>query len=230
MRAAACRSPTPSSTVPARWRGFSRSGRPARRASGGCSPAAGPCRCPTRPSTRCFPEVLPDVIVDARVHKHGTPEALLGPRSGVHRSRPRIRRRRERGHRDRDRLGRSPRAGHPERERAVLFRRAARHRRPRPGSLRLRARGGRVPDGPRDRRPRAQGRGGGACRAGGHPRASRRDPARNHPRRRAGRRGTKVVEVDPRGDPASAFGVSERPERIASGIIEATSSCFQGKP
>jgi xanthine dehydrogenase accessory factor len=36
--------------------------------------------------------------------------------------------------------------------------------------------------------------------------------------------GTKVVEVDPRGDPASAFGVSERPERIASGIIEATSS------
>jgi xanthine dehydrogenase accessory factor len=36
--------------------------------------------------------------------------------------------------------------------------------------------------------------------------------------------GTKVVEVDPRGDPASAFGVSERPERIASAIIEATSS------
>jgi xanthine dehydrogenase accessory factor len=40
--------------------------------------------------------------------------------------------------------------------------------------------------------------------------------------------GTKVVEVDPRGDPASAFGISERPARIASGIIEATSSLPSG--
>jgi len=36
--------------------------------------------------------------------------------------------------------------------------------------------------------------------------------------------GTKVVEVDPRGDPAAAFGVGERPARIASGIVEATST------
>ena len=33
--------------------------------------------------------------------------------------------------------------------------------------------------------------------------------------------GTKVIEVDPRGDPAGAFGVGERPARIAAGIIEA---------
>lgn len=33
--------------------------------------------------------------------------------------------------------------------------------------------------------------------------------------------GTKVLEVDSRGDPAGAFGVGERPARIASGIIEA---------
>lgn len=33
--------------------------------------------------------------------------------------------------------------------------------------------------------------------------------------------GTKVLEVDPRGDPAGAFGVGERPARIAAGIIEA---------
>ena len=30
------------------------------------------------PFDEVLPEVLPDVIVDARVHKHGTPEALLG--------------------------------------------------------------------------------------------------------------------------------------------------------
>jgi xanthine dehydrogenase accessory factor len=36
--------------------------------------------------------------------------------------------------------------------------------------------------------------------------------------------GAKVLEIDPRGDPASAFGVGERPARIASGVIEATSS------
>lgn len=33
--------------------------------------------------------------------------------------------------------------------------------------------------------------------------------------------GTKVVEVDPRGDRAAAFGVGERPARIALGVIEA---------
>lgn len=36
--------------------------------------------------------------------------------------------------------------------------------------------------------------------------------------------GTKVLEVDPRGDPAGAFGVGERPARIAGGIIEAIAS------
>jgi xanthine dehydrogenase accessory factor len=37
-----------------------------------------------------------------------------------------------------------------------------------------------------------------------------------------------VVEVDPRGDPAAAFGVGERPARIASGIVEATSTRHPG--
>jgi xanthine dehydrogenase accessory factor len=36
--------------------------------------------------------------------------------------------------------------------------------------------------------------------------------------------GTKVLEVDPRGDSAGAFGVGERPARIAGGIIEAIAS------
>jgi xanthine dehydrogenase accessory factor len=40
--------------------------------------------------------------------------------------------------------------------------------------------------------------------------------------------GAKVLEVDPRGDRASAFGVSERPARIASGIIEAISPPHAG--
>jgi xanthine dehydrogenase accessory factor len=35
--------------------------------------------------------------------------------------------------------------------------------------------------------------------------------------------GAKVLEVDPRGDPARAFGVGERPDRIAAGIIGAIS-------
>lgn len=34
-------------------------------------------------------------------------------------------------------------------------------------------------------------------------------------------RGTKVLEVDPRGDPASAYGVGERPRRIAEGVLRA---------
>jgi xanthine dehydrogenase accessory factor len=35
--------------------------------------------------------------------------------------------------------------------------------------------------------------------------------------------GTKVLEVDPRGDPALAFGIGERPARIAAGIVGALS-------
>ncbi len=35
--------------------------------------------------------------------------------------------------------------------------------------------------------------------------------------------GTKVLEVDARGDPARAFGVGERPGRIAAGVLEAVS-------
>jgi len=35
--------------------------------------------------------------------------------------------------------------------------------------------------------------------------------------------GTKVLEVDPRGEPARAFGVGERPDRIAAGIVGAIS-------
>jgi xanthine dehydrogenase accessory factor len=35
--------------------------------------------------------------------------------------------------------------------------------------------------------------------------------------------GAKVLEVDPRGDPARAFGVGERPDRIAAGIVGAIS-------
>ncbi|NJD89869.1 MAG: hypothetical protein FIB05_17865 [Betaproteobacteria bacterium] len=40
--------------------------------------------------------------------------------------------------------------------------------------------------------------------------------------------GTKVLEVDPRGDPARAFGVGERPARIADGVLEAIASLPQG--
>jgi xanthine dehydrogenase accessory factor len=32
---------------------------------------------------------------------------------------------------------------------------------------------------------------------------------------------TKVIEVDPRGDPAAAFGLGERPKRIAEGVLKA---------
>lgn len=37
--------------------------------------------------------------------------------------------------------------------------------------------------------------------------------------------GTKVVEVDPRGEPAAAFGLGERPRRIASGVAAALLDC-----
>lgn len=40
--------------------------------------------------------------------------------------------------------------------------------------------------------------------------------------------GTKVLEVDPRGDPARAFGIGERPARIAAGIVSALSSLPTG--
>jgi len=33
--------------------------------------------------------------------------------------------------------------------------------------------------------------------------------------------GAKVIEVDPRGDPAHVFGIGERPRRIAEGVLEA---------
>jgi len=32
---------------------------------------------------------------------------------------------------------------------------------------------------------------------------------------------TKVIEIDPRGDPAAAFGLGERPRRIAEGVLKA---------
>ncbi|MBN8776396.1 MAG: hypothetical protein J0H13_06900, partial [Thiomonas arsenitoxydans] len=34
------------------------------------------------------------------------------------------------------------------------------------------------------------------------------------------RRKTKLVEVDPRGDPALCFGLGERPMRIAQGVLQ----------
>jgi xanthine dehydrogenase accessory factor len=37
------------------------------------------------------------------------------------------------------------------------------------------------------------------------------------------RAGAKVVEVDPRGDPAAAFGIGERPDRIAAAVVAAVS-------
>jgi len=33
--------------------------------------------------------------------------------------------------------------------------------------------------------------------------------------------GTKVIEIDPRGDPALVRGIAERPARIADGVLEA---------
>lgn len=35
---------------------------------------------------------------------------------------------------------------------------------------------------------------------------------------------TKVIEVDPRGDPAAAFGLGVRPRRIAEGVLRAMTS------
>src|SRR5580693_6943824 len=36
----------------------------------------------------------------------------------------------------------------------------------------------------------------------------------------------KVIEVDPRGDPAAAFGLGERPRRIAEGVFKALTTTF----
>lgn len=41
-------------------------------------------------------------------------------------------------------------------------------------------------------------------------------------------RGRKVIEVDPRGDPGAAFGIGERPGRIASGVLEAIEGAARG--
>lgn len=38
---------------------------------------------------------------------------------------------------------------------------------------------------------------------------------------------TKVLEVDPRGDPSSAFGLGERPKRIADGVLHALSMALE---
>lgn len=39
--------------------------------------------------------------------------------------------------------------------------------------------------------------------------------------------GAKIVEVDPRGDPAAAFGVGERPARIAAGVVAAVEEALR---
>ena len=43
-------------------------------------------------------------------------------------------------------------------------------------------------------------------------------------------RGRKVIEVDPRGDPRAAFGIGERPARIASGVQEAIEGAASAAP
>ncbi|HQY45870.1 MAG TPA: hypothetical protein PLE38_02925 [Usitatibacteraceae bacterium] len=43
------------------------------------------------------------------------------------------------------------------------------------------------------------------------------------------RAGAKVVEVDPRGDPAAAFGVGERPGRIAAGVVAAVAEALRAR-
>jgi xanthine dehydrogenase accessory factor len=41
---------------------------------------------------------------------------------------------------------------------------------------------------------------------------------------------TKVIEVDPRGDPAAAFGLGKRPRRIAEGVLKALAKARVLKP
>jgi xanthine dehydrogenase accessory factor len=40
----------------------------------------------------------------------------------------------------------------------------------------------------------------------------------------------KVIEVDPRGDAAAAFGLGERPRRIAEGVFKALARTFAAEP
>jgi xanthine dehydrogenase accessory factor len=40
----------------------------------------------------------------------------------------------------------------------------------------------------------------------------------------------KVIEIDPRGDPAAAFGLGERPRRIAEGVFKALTTTFAAEP
>jgi xanthine dehydrogenase accessory factor len=42
--------------------------------------------------------------------------------------------------------------------------------------------------------------------------------------------GTKVIEVDPRGDPAGVFGLGERPRRIAEGVLKAVALLRVAEP
>jgi len=41
---------------------------------------------------------------------------------------------------------------------------------------------------------------------------------------------TKVIEVDPRGDPAGVFGLGERPRRIAEGVLKALAKARVAEP
>ena len=41
---------------------------------------------------------------------------------------------------------------------------------------------------------------------------------------------TKVIEVDMRGDPAAAFGLGERPRRIAEGVLKALARLRVAEP
>ena len=41
--------------------------------------------------------------------------------------------------------------------------------------------------------------------------------------------GTKVIEIDPRGDPALVCGIGERPARIADGVLQAIDAAL-GQP
>jgi len=42
--------------------------------------------------------------------------------------------------------------------------------------------------------------------------------------------GTKVIEIDPRGDPALARGIGERPARIADGVLCAIDAALRSLP
>ena len=38
-------------------------------------------------------------------------------------------------------------------------------------------------------------------------------------------RGTKAIEIDPRGQPERVFGIGERPRRIAEGVLHCIRGC-----